>query len=252
MIDTKWLLGIRFDRIDAEQALAMMRERTPDASFAYVVTLNADHMIRLDRAGRELHAVYQSAWLSLCDSRVLCLLAARQNIQLSLAAGSDLTQLLFDCAIEPHTPVTIIGSTVEAVDLLRARFGLQRLFQQIPPMGFIHDPNAVADTVRFVRNHPAHYVFLCVGSPQQEILAAAIAADGNASGIGLCVGAAIDFVTGIKRRAPIWVQRAHVEWLHRLCREPGRLWRRYIFGIPRLLVLMHHVPRDGSARQRSV
>ena len=44
------------------------------------------------------------------------------------------------------------------------------------------------------------------------------------------VGAAIDFLSGGKRRAPRWLQRAGLEWLFRLVTEPRRLWRRYLIG----------------------
>lgn len=42
------------------------------------------------------------------------------------------------------------------------------------------------------------------------------------------VGAAFGFHAGTARRAPEWMQRASLEWLHRLASEPGRLWRRYL------------------------
>ena len=68
--------------------------------------------------------------------------------------------------------------------------------------------------------HPARFVFLAVGSPRQERLAAAIAATGQATGTGLCIGASLDFLAGVQRRAPSWLQRAGLEWLHRLRRRP--------------------------------
>jgi exopolysaccharide biosynthesis WecB/TagA/CpsF family protein len=111
-------------------------------------------------------------------------------------------------------------------------------------MGFIHDEAAIQAAVGFVQAHPARFVFLCVGSPQQERLAARIQATGGATGVGLCLGAALEFVTGAKRRAPAWMQRAHLEWLHRLGSEPRRLWRRYLLEAPRLLRVMRKVPRN--------
>ena len=44
------------------------------------------------------------------------------------------------------------------------------------------------------------------------------------------VGAAVDFLSGDKPRAPRWMQRVGLEWLFRLATEPGRLWRRYLIG----------------------
>lgn len=54
----------------------------------------------------------------------------------------------------------------------------------------------------------------------------------------LCVGAAFDFIAGTKRRAPEWMQRCGLEWLHRLCSEPRRLAKRYAFGNARFAALL--------------
>jgi UDP-N-acetyl-D-mannosaminuronic acid transferase (WecB/TagA/CpsF family) len=59
----------------------------------------------------------------------------------------------------------------------------------------------------------------------------------GATGVGLCIGASLEFLTGAKRRAPLWLQRLGLEWLFRLLTEPRRLWRRYLVEGPRIFVL---------------
>lgn len=44
------------------------------------------------------------------------------------------------------------------------------------------------------------------------------------------VGAAFDFLAGVKKQAPVWMQRCGLEWFFRLCSEPKRLWKRYLVG----------------------
>jgi N-acetylglucosaminyldiphosphoundecaprenol N-acetyl-beta-D-mannosaminyltransferase len=46
----------------------------------------------------------------------------------------------------------------------------------------------------------------------------------------LCVGATIDFLAGDKKRAPRWMRRTGIEWVHRLASEPRRLLGRYARG----------------------
>ena len=46
----------------------------------------------------------------------------------------------------------------------------------------------------------------------------------------LGVGAAFDFHTGLVPQAPRWMQRRGLEWFFRLCMEPRRLWKRYLFN----------------------
>ena len=53
--------------------------------------------------------------------------------------------------------------------------------------------------------------------------------------LGLGVGALFDFLAGGIPRAPAWIRSARLEWAFRLSREPRRLWRRYLTGIPMFL-----------------
>jgi len=72
----------------------------------------------------------------------------------------------------------------------------------------------------------AGVIFLGIGCPRQEVFAA----DHRAAlrGVQMCVGAAFDFHAGAVKQAPPWMQKRGLEWLYRLTREPGRLWKRYL------------------------
>jgi len=71
----------------------------------------------------------------------------------------------------------------------------------------------------------ANIVFVALGCPKQEKWIAAHR--GRIAAPMLGVGAAFGFHAGAKRRAPRWVRRCGLEWLHRLASEPRRLFRRY-------------------------
>ena len=87
---------------------------------------------------------------------------------------------------------------------------------------------------RACANRSWDILLLCVGCPAQELIAQELAAFGCKSGIALCVGASIDFLTGKCVRAPLWLQRLGLEWAYRLGREPLRLWRRYLVESPKI------------------
>lgn len=78
-------------------------------------------------------------------------------------------------------------------------------------------------------------VWLGIGSPKQIELAHWLKANVSSTSI-FCVGAAFDFVTGRKKRAPHWMQQSGLEWLFRLLSEPKRLWKRYLLIIPKYLL----------------
>jgi exopolysaccharide biosynthesis WecB/TagA/CpsF family protein len=222
------LLGVDFAALTLAEVLALLADRPADAPFAAVVTPNADHLVRLARTP-DLAPLYRGAGLTLLDSRVVAKLGRMLGLGVPpVVTGSDLTAALFASVIRPGDRVAVIGGKAEAVAMLAARHGLTDVVHHDPPMGFEHDEAAFARAVEAVRAARARFVFLAVGSPRQEKLAHAVAEAGDATGIGLCIGAALDFLTGAQTRAPLWMQRAGLEWLHRLATNPGRLAKRYL------------------------
>jgi exopolysaccharide biosynthesis WecB/TagA/CpsF family protein len=210
-----------------------------------VVTPNADHLVRLAQQPALL-PLYQGAWLRLLDSRVVARVAQAFGMPAPpVVPGSDLTAGLFEQVIRPDEPVTVLGGEPRVVAAIRARFGLQRLAHHNPPMGFDRDPQAIADAIGFIEANPARFTFLAVGSPRQEVVAAALVKRGRATGIGLCIGASLLFLAGEERRAPRWLQGAGLEWAWRLAQDPRRLARRY-WGNTAILRLLFQESRRLS------
>lgn len=235
---TRALLGLDFACLDVAEAAALIANRRADAPFAYVVTPNADHLVRIEGDDR-LRQVYRGASLRLLDSRVVARLARGFGLAPPpVVTGSDLTAHLLTRHLRPGERITIVGLSPECLPALVAQLNLAPPAHYDPPMGFDRDPAAFAAAVAFVRDNPARLIFLAVGSPRQERLAAAIAAAGGAIGTGLCIGASLEFLAGRRRRAPGWISRMGLEWAFRLACEPRRLARRYMIDSPRVVALL--------------
>ncbi len=230
-------MGTEFHPLDPVQTLSRTKWMTIDKPFRYLVTPNVDHIVRLSQEPDVYGPLYNSAWLSVCDSRILELLASRSNIPLKAVPGSDLTQQLFDNVITPNDPITIIGADKEIVTIIKAKYGLSKVHHLMPPMGLRHKPGAIKECAEFIRDNPARYVFICVGSPQQEMIAKAAVEMDETMGLGLCVGASLDFLGGRTKRAPKWMQKIRMEWLFRLLSEPRRLWKRYLVEGPKIFLI---------------
>lgn len=232
-------LDLQFEVADQSGLVSVLAARAPDAPFAYVVTPNVDHIVRLAHFRSDLWPAYRHAWMRLCDSRVVAGIAAIGGLALPACPGSDLTVAMLDRATASDDRILIVGGEAVSIDALCRARGLTNVVQYIPPMGFINDPAEVARAVDFIVAAQARYTFFAVGSPQQELLAYLVERRGGAVGIGLCIGASMDFLTGRQHRAPLFMQRLGLEWMFRLMSQPGRMWRRYlvdgplIFGIYR-------------------
>jgi exopolysaccharide biosynthesis WecB/TagA/CpsF family protein len=235
---TRALLGLDFACLGVAEAAALIANRPADAPFAYVVTPNADHLVRIEGDGR-LREAYRGAALRLLDSRVVARLARVFGlVPPPVVTGSDLTARLLTRHLQPGERIAIVGLSPEFLPALVTRLNLAPPAHYDPPMGFDRDPAAFAAAIGFVRDNPARLIFLAVGSPRQERLAAAIAAAGGATGTGLCIGASLEFVAGRRRRAPGCISRMGLEWAFRLASEPRRLARRYLIDSPRVVALL--------------
>jgi len=221
--------GLSFTPLSVDQTVAALARRTADAPFAVFVTPNAEHAY-LRRHDAEFRTLGDTCWISTNDSRVLRRAARLGGLDLDFAPGAYVVQALFDGMIAPDDALTVVGGTPDLVARLEARYGLTRVSQHVPPMGFIHDDAAVAQAIDFVAGHPARFVFVAMGPPQSEKFCARVVADGRATGIGLCIGSSLSVITGTSDPAPAFMEQSGTVWLYRLAREPKRLWRRYLRG----------------------
>jgi exopolysaccharide biosynthesis WecB/TagA/CpsF family protein len=233
-------LKLQFDNHDLTSFTRLAANFGSDR-FAYVVTPNVDHVIRLNEDAK-FRALYAGADFTLLDSRFLShVMKFSKGIDLPVCTGSDLTEKLFSEVISADDAVVLIGATDRQAEILTERFGLRNLAHFNPPMGFIHKPAEVQACLDFVESHsPFRFCLLAVGSPQQEVLAQMLKSRATARGLTLCIGASINFLTGTEKRAPQWLQRAGMEWSYRLMQAPRRLAGRYLVRGPRVFGLLRH------------
>jgi N-acetylglucosaminyldiphosphoundecaprenol N-acetyl-beta-D-mannosaminyltransferase len=243
-------LGVDFDLKDTASVVSFCAQRPPNAPFGYIVTPNVDHVVRINQDSAKLDHLYRDALLCLCDSRILRGLAKLSQLDIPVTAGSDLTAELFRAVVQPSDRLTIIGGDAAMIEALKQRFGLTNVRHHNPPMGFLRSPEQFQAAVTFAASHPARFLFLAVGSPQQELLASAIQKSSNTTGLALCIGASLEFLTGAKQRAPENWRRFGFEWLFRLLSEPRRMWRRYLVEGPRVFPL-YYTWRRGRISQPS-
>lgn len=154
--------------------------------------------------------------------------------------GTDLMSAVCSRAGLEGVPIGLYGSTPQVLDRLAAalpaRFpGLGIAYRLSPPFRPVR-PEEDDEIVRAVNASGARVLFVGLGCPKQERWMAAHRGRVLAPMVG--VGAAFDFLAGVKREAPRWMQDAGLEWSFRLLSEPRRLWRRYAYHNPRFVALL--------------
>lgn len=242
-------LDIAFDPLTQGEVLAWLATRRADSAFGYVVTPNVDHVVRLAHAPDDVRQAYARADLCLCDSRVLARLARWCGIGLPVVPGSDLVAAAFASVLQPGDRVCLIGGRDGDAAALNALHPGLDIIQHRPPMGLRTNLAARQAAAAFAAATAARITLIAVGSPQQELLAVALAETKGARGTALCIGASVDFLVGSQKRAPRAVQSVGLEWAWRLGTDPGRLARRYLIEGPAIFPMVWRWRRARAQRQ---
>lgn len=249
-IERRHFLGAPFDRIAFDDVVRLIGDARSEPKYRYIVTPNVDHIVRLAQHP-ELLPYYENAWLTLCDSKPVSMLAKAVPLTLPRVTGADLTNCLFGVVIRDDDHITMIAPSQNVIDQMRARFPRLRIRAHVPPFGVLNNPVELQRCVDFAVQEKTDFIFVAIGSPQSEKIAYEISRDARATGTCLCIGAALEFMTGMKKRAPRWMSRMGLEWLHRLASDPGRLWRRYLFSVlPLLGLAAREIPRRWWSKLR--
>lgn len=224
------LLGVPFDNVTTEEAVALVESMIALRRPHYLATANVDFLVQALR-DVELRRILFEAHLVLCDGTPL-LWASRWlgNPLAERVAGSDLVPLLVKIAAQKGYRLYFLGGRPEATgDAVR------RLRQEHPAVviaGHYSPPYQEllamdhADVRRRIQAAAPDLLFVCFGCPKQEKW---IAMHYRNLNVPVCVGVGgtVDFLAGRLPRAPKWMQRTGTEWLFRLAQEPRRLFKRY-------------------------
>jgi N-acetylglucosaminyldiphosphoundecaprenol N-acetyl-beta-D-mannosaminyltransferase len=239
------LFGCQIDRVRMPEAVARVHEliADPNGECQYVVTPNVQHVVMLERH-EGLRRAYQDAALVLPDGMPVILASRILGRGLpERVTGTDLVFELFSSAeARGGMRVYLLGAGPGVAQLAAKKIACRWPAVDVvgtysPPFGFEHDAAENAAILQRIKVSRPDVVIVGLGAPKQEMWVHAHRPELRAS-VALCVGATIDFLAEHKRRAPRWMQRVGIEWLHRALTEPRRLLWRYIhdaWHFPRLV-----------------
>lgn len=112
------------------------------------------------------------------------------------------------------------------VDVLKSKYPNLKIAGYLSPPFRELNAEEKQKIIQDINASGAHTVWVGLGCPKQEKWMHEHKGKINAVMVG--VGAAFDYHAGTIKRAPKWMQNSGLEWFHRLCSEPKRLWKRYL------------------------
>lgn len=224
------MLGVEFFVGDLEAAATAVVARARAGLGGYAC-LTGVHGTVLAQHDMRVRLALASAWRNFADGAPIAWVQRRTGHEAARrVAGPDLMPLVIEQGIEHGLRHFFFGSTDAVLADLRARViarvpGAEIVGVLSPPFSDEVEPEAehILDEVR--RTAP-DVVWIGLGTPKQDLWMLSNAHQLEPA-LVMGVGAAFDFNVGRLRRAPLWMQRSGLEWLHRAAKEP-RLRGRYL------------------------
>jgi N-acetylglucosaminyldiphosphoundecaprenol N-acetyl-beta-D-mannosaminyltransferase len=238
-LQSRYILGMRVDATSYEDA-AIRIARWAKAGESRSVCIASVNNVMEAYDDRGFLALMNESDLVTPDGMPLVWGLRRLGVpHASRVYGPDLTPILLTKASEEGIRVGFYGGSPEVLDAFLHQVGrgwphLRISYAWSPPFRDLTEEED-GKAVEELNSSGAQMLFVGIGCPRQEIWMHHHR--GRINAVMLGVGAAFDFMAGVKRQAPSVMQRTGTEWLFRLATEPRRLWRRYLKHNPRFAAL---------------
>lgn len=233
------VFGSAIDVIDWQSAVSRIAAWAAGGESRYVCICNAHSVVTATRDMTFASALGQ-ADMATPDGAPVAWLIGQQTGQLQARInGPDLMWRYLADGARQGGPVFLYGGTEGTLRILHER--LVESFPDLQIAGTYSPPfrQLTQDEERWVvemiNSSGATTVWVSLGCPKQEKWMAQ--QRGRIQAVMIGVGAAFDYHAGTLKRAPLWMQRSGLEWLHRFASEPRRLWKRYLVTNSLFLIL---------------
>jgi len=229
------VLGVGVSALNLDSALAAVAQALERKTKGYICVTGV-HGVSEAQTSPDVRRILNRAFLNTPDGMPMVWMGRLQGLKdMRRVYGPDL--MLRVCEYTQKRGFTHFlygGAPGVAQDLklrLEQRFpGLRIVGCHTPPFRPSTEPEEEELRRQFQALKP-DVVWVGLSTPKQEKFMADHWRELDAT-LFFGVGAAFDFFTGRVRQAPLWMQRAGLEWLFRLCSEPRRLWKRYLKNNP--------------------
>ncbi len=228
------VLGVQYDNVTMEEAVAHGRKLLLGEKTAYCVTPNAE-MAYEALKDEDFRALLNGADLILPDGAGVVLAAKILKTPLrQKVAGIDFAQNLLPVMQSEGKRLFLLGSKPGVAEL-----AAEKMRAQYPALcicgtcdGYFRED---AEAIRRINEAKADAVFVCLGAPKQEHFMHAHAHELPTVRLMIGLGGTLDGIAGTVKRAPKWMIRLQLEWLYRLILQPKRFGRmlrlpKYIFA----------------------
>jgi len=236
-------LNTYIDNLTAQEAKVCVDQLIKTEGNHYVVTPNSDIVVKM-QDDPELLDVCNAADLILTDGQIVVKLSKKLGTPIKeRVAMTDFVWDVMDLADEKGYKVFLFGGKEDVLEKAAGKIKekypkLNIVDSYSPPFGFENNEEQLKAANTRIRESGADILIVFLGCPKQEKFIAKNK-DIYQIPISITMGGCVDFIAGGVKRAPMWMQKAGLEWFYRFLQEPRRMFKRYfiddirIFGLVR-------------------
>ena len=224
------IMGVDVAAVDMDYTLDYVANNLDTLRGNYICVTNV-HTVVTSYRDAEYAAVQNGSAFCTPDGKPLSVVGRKRGHEgMDRVAGPDLMGRVFADERFAERSHYFYGSTQETLDLLEQKLGeaypgLKIAGMYSPPFRKLTEEERAADLARINASN-ADFLWVGLGAPKQERWMAAN--EGKVDALMIGVGAGFDYFAGNIKRAPMWMQKAGLEWLYRLMQDPKRLFSRYV------------------------
>ena len=227
------ICGVHISAINPHMACDAIKEWVENRRKAYVCVVPVSIVVDC-QADKEYRMIINNADMATPDGVPLVWLGRLKGYKMmERTYGPDLMLDVCKMSQENDYRHYFYGSTTETCRLLESK--LKERFPRLSIIGKFSPPfremtyEEERRVIEEINRLKPDILWIGLGSPKQDYWMVKYR-DKLEVPVMIGVGAAFDFISGIKKQAPRWMRRAGLEWFFRLCCEPKRLWKRYLIG----------------------
>ncbi|MFY9173732.1 MAG: WecB/TagA/CpsF family glycosyltransferase [Peptococcia bacterium] len=233
-IETVSILGIPVAKMTMAEVLDWIRIMVEQGKSRHVVTANAEIIHKANREPEFFRMINKADLITADGSGVIWAAKLLGNPLPERVTGIDLVQQLFNLAEAKGWKLYFLGAAPEVVEkAVLATLSKHPLLQIAGYRDGYYSQEEIQDVVENIAQSKPDILLVGMGAPRQEIFIQEHLSQLNAT-IAIGVGGSFDVLAGKVNRAPKWMQKAGLEWLYRLSKEPKRFWR--MTALPRFVI----------------
>jgi N-acetylglucosaminyldiphosphoundecaprenol N-acetyl-beta-D-mannosaminyltransferase len=220
------------DNATLDEVIQYIEKCITQKKICHVITPNVDQIVKIEDDAY-FKEICNNAELLLTDGHPLMWIAKWYGTPIKeKISGADLVPQLCEVAAKKKYRVFFLGAAegvaIKAANILQEKYpGLIIAGTYSPPFGFENDNIELTNINKMLFKSKADLLFVGMGVPKQDIFIYENMYKYNIP-VSFSIGAAIDFIAGVQKRAPRWMSNNGLEWMYRLFENPRRMFRRYI------------------------